>query len=144
MATRSAAMQVCLPCSATCDTMFRLQGTAAWATSTNLGSFLASYPWSHLTMLVTAWGDWWAFPVPLPVPLGVKVLPTNTPFSLGNPLGRPALGDNRPPQRLSKALLGLLYSPCSPDPQPPQGSSLLSKKTQQYVLSSSLFCFKPH
>lgn len=89
-ATPPAAMQVCPPCSATCDTMFRLQGTAAWATSTKLGSFLASHPWSHLTTLVTAWGDWWALPVPLPVPLRVKVLATNTPFSLRNPLGRPA------------------------------------------------------
>lgn len=29
----------------------------------------SQFSWSHLTMLVLAWGDWWALLVPLPVPL---------------------------------------------------------------------------
>lgn len=91
MSTVLAALQVCPPCSATCDTTLRLQGTAAQATSTNLGSSLASHPSfpGAISPCLSYLGDWWALPVPLPVPLRDKVLPTNSPFSPRNPSGRP-------------------------------------------------------
>lgn len=150
MAAVFAALQVCPPCSATCDWSKSREAARSSSVSHQHQTWLffglsPQFFWSHLTTLVLAWGDWWALPVPLPVPLRDKVLPANSPFSLRNTSGRPdtVQVNIRLSQSISSSLLGWLYSPCSPDPQPPQGNSPQSKKTQQYVLSSFLFCFKP-
>lgn len=145
MSTVLAALQVCPPCSATCDTTLRLQGTAAQATSTNLGSSLASHPSfpGAISPCLSYLGDWWALPVPLPVPLRDKVLPTDSPFSPRNPSGRPASAQvttDYPRESLCwvcSTHLGLLT-------RSHHRKTLLRRKTRWYISSSFLFCFKPH
>lgn len=104
--------------------------------------------WCHLATLALGWGDCLALPVPAAcvtwrhVPAHQQSIGPEKLFWLRKP--DTARVGCRLTHGISSALQGLVYSPRSPDPQPPQGRSLHSKKTLECTLPSLLFHFKPH